>query len=62
MDYFYLDHKDHIYMLSSKSRSEPCNFALFWGDLKWNDPIETMFQYVRTKILLYYKSHCLRLQ
>ena len=27
------------YALSSKSGWEPCNFAPFWGDLRWNDPI-----------------------
>ena len=27
-----------MYALSSKSGSEPFSFALFWGDLRWNDP------------------------
>ena len=27
-----------MYALSSKSGSEPFRFALFWGDLRWNDP------------------------
>ena len=35
---FYLGYKDHMYALSSKSGSEPFRFALFWGDLRWNDP------------------------
>ena len=28
-----------MYALSSKSGSEPFRFALFLGDLRWNDPI-----------------------
>ena len=35
---FYLGYKDHMYALSSKSGSEPFRFALFLGDLRWNDP------------------------
>ena len=35
---FYLGYKDHMYALSSKSGSEPFSFALFLGDLRWNDP------------------------
>ena len=38
LDSFYLSYKDHMYALSSKSGSEPFSFALFWGDLRWNDP------------------------
>ena len=30
--------KDYMYALSSKSGSESFSFALFWGDLRWNDP------------------------
>ena len=37
LDSFYLGYKDHMYALSSKSGSEPFRFALFWGDLRWND-------------------------
>ena len=36
---FYLDYKDYMYALSSKSGSEPFRFALFLGDLRWKDPI-----------------------
>ena len=36
---FYLGYKDHMYALSSKFGSEPFRFALFLGDLRWNDPI-----------------------
>ena len=28
-----------MYALSSKSGSEPFRFALFLGDLRWNDPL-----------------------
>ena len=28
-----------MYALSSKSGSEPFRFALFLGDLRWNDPM-----------------------
>ena len=35
MDSFYLGHRDHMYVVSSKSGSEPCR-AL--GDLTWSDP------------------------
>ena len=38
LDSFYLGYKDHMYALSSKSGSEPFRFALFLGDLRWNDP------------------------
>ena len=38
LDSFYLGYKDHMYALSSKSGSEPFSFALFLGDLRWNDP------------------------
>ena len=31
-----------MYVLSSKSGSEPFNFALFLGDFKWNDPVAVM--------------------
>ena len=37
LDSFYLGYKDHMYALSSNSGSEPFSFALFWGDLRWND-------------------------
>ena len=36
---FYLGYTDHMYAVSSKSGSEPFSFALFWGDLRWNDPL-----------------------
>ena len=39
LDSFYLGYKDHMYALSSKSGSEPFSFALFFGDLRWNDPM-----------------------
>ena len=39
LDSFYLGYKDHMYALSSKSGSEPFRFALFLGDLRWNDPV-----------------------
>ena len=29
-----------MYALSSKSGSEPFRFALFLGDLRWNDPAD----------------------
>ena len=35
-----------MYALSSKSGSEPFRFALFLGDLRWNDP--------KVSLLLYY--------
>ena len=38
LDSFYLGYRDHMYALSSKSGSELFRFALFWGDLRWNDP------------------------
>ena len=38
LDSFYLGYRDHMYALSSKSGSEPFSFALFLGDLRWNDP------------------------
>ena len=41
LDSFYLGYKDHMYALSSKSGSEPLSFALFLGDLRWNDPSVT---------------------
>ena len=34
-----MGYRDHMYALSSKSGSEPFNFARFWSDLRWNDPI-----------------------
>ena len=34
-----MGYKDHMYALSSKSGSEPFRFALFLGDLRWNDPV-----------------------
>ena len=39
LDSFYLGYRDHMYALSSKSGSEPFRFALFLGDLRWNDPM-----------------------
>ena len=39
LDSFYLGYRDHMYALSSKSGSVPFNFALFCGDLRWNDPM-----------------------
>ena len=30
LDSFYLGYKNHMYVLSSKSGSEPFSFALFW--------------------------------
>ena len=39
-----MGYKDHMYALSSKSGSEPFSFALFWGDLRWNDPDVTFTQ------------------
>ena len=33
-----MGYKDHMYAHSSKSGSEPFRFALFLGDLRWNDP------------------------
>ena len=38
MDSFHLGYRDHMYALSSKYGSEPFRFALFGGDLRWNDP------------------------
>ena len=40
-------YKDHMSALSSKSGSEPFSFALFWGDLRWNDPpvVQNRFRY-----------------
>ena len=38
LDSCYLGYKGHMYALSSKSGSEPFSFALFLGDLRWNDP------------------------
>ena len=37
LDSFYLGYKNHMYALSSKSGSEPFSFALFLGDLRWNE-------------------------
>ena len=38
LDSFYLGYKDHMYAPSSKSGLGPFCFALFFGDLRWNDP------------------------
>ena len=51
-----MGYKDHMYALSSKSGSEPFRFALFLGDLRWNDPEG----YLHTKKWL--KIHCQILQ
>ena len=42
LDSFYLGYKELMYVLSSKSGSEPFSFALFLGDFKWNDPVAVM--------------------
>ena len=41
---FYLGYKDNMYALSSKSGSEPFRFALFLGDLRWNDPLKELIK------------------
>ena len=54
-----MGYKDHMYALSSKSGSEPFRFALFLGDLRWNDPLAkyAIFVHLYVVFMIFFFIH-----